>query len=65
MIERQLERFGEAYRLVREAGLDPLRHLANSADTLTRACLDHAAGDDPRAGAGVSGHRHAPVQAVW
>jgi len=39
VIERQLECFGEAYRLAREAGLRPLRHLANSAATLTRPDL--------------------------
>ncbi|MDQ3886552.1 MAG: alanine racemase, partial [Actinomycetota bacterium] len=39
VIERQLERFGKASRLAREAGLHPLRHLANSAATLTRPDL--------------------------
>ena len=39
VIERQLARFGEAYRLARATGLRPLRHLANSAATLTRPDL--------------------------
>ncbi|MGH3516166.1 MAG: alanine racemase [Haloechinothrix sp.] len=35
-IDSQAQRFDAAYQLAREAGLDPLRHLANSAATLTR-----------------------------
>lgn len=35
-IDAQAARFDAAYALAREAGLDPLRHLANSAATLTR-----------------------------
>ncbi|WP_158881189.1 alanine racemase [Amycolatopsis anabasis] len=38
-IDRQAERFAAAYDVAREAGLDPLRHLANSAATLTRPDL--------------------------
>jgi len=39
VLERQLERFEAAHRLARAAGLHPLRHLANSAATLTRPDL--------------------------
>ncbi|MPZ65203.1 MAG: alanine racemase [Pseudonocardiaceae bacterium] len=39
VIEQQVARFAEAYRVAREAGLRPLRHLANSAATLTRPDL--------------------------
>lgn len=41
-IERQAERFDTAYHQARQAGLRPLRHLANSAATLTRPdlCFD-------------------------
>lgn len=35
-ITAQAKRFDEAYEIAREAGLNPLRHLANSAATLTR-----------------------------
>ncbi|GAA5125021.1 alanine racemase [Haloechinothrix salitolerans] len=35
-IAAQAKRFDEAYEVAREAGLHPLRHLANSAATLTR-----------------------------
>lgn len=35
-IDAQAKRFDDAYRVAREAGLTPLRHLANSAATLTR-----------------------------
>ncbi|MBK1783984.1 alanine racemase [Prauserella cavernicola] len=38
-IDRQAERFADAYAIAREAGLNPLRHLANSAATLTRPDL--------------------------
>ncbi|WP_031466821.1 alanine racemase [Sciscionella sediminilitoris] len=34
-IAAQAKRFDEAYAIARDAGLDPLRHLANSAATLT------------------------------
>ncbi|WP_277068453.1 alanine racemase [Saccharomonospora viridis] len=37
--EAQAERFAAAYAVAREAGLSPLRHLANSAATLTRPDL--------------------------
>ncbi|MDQ3153415.1 MAG: alanine racemase [Actinomycetota bacterium] len=39
VIERQLERFARAYDIALAAGLRPLRHLANSAATLTRPDL--------------------------
>ncbi|MGH4023627.1 MAG: alanine racemase, partial [Pseudonocardiaceae bacterium] len=39
VIEQQRLRFDEAYRVAREAGLRPARHLANSAATLTRPDL--------------------------
>ncbi|MGH3449719.1 MAG: alanine racemase [Haloechinothrix sp.] len=35
-IDSQAQRFDAAYLIAREAGLDPMRHLANSAATLTR-----------------------------
>ncbi|MQA62517.1 MAG: alanine racemase [Actinophytocola sp.] len=35
-IESQAKRFDDAYQVARDAGLSPLRHLANSAATLTR-----------------------------
>jgi alanine racemase len=38
-IDRQADRFHAAYEVAREAGLDPMRHLANSAATLTRPDL--------------------------
>ncbi|GAA1207540.1 alanine racemase [Prauserella alba] len=38
-IDRQAARFADAYALAREAGLNPMRHLANSAATLTRPDL--------------------------
>ncbi|WP_418152974.1 alanine racemase [Actinoalloteichus caeruleus] len=38
-IDRQAERFQDAYRTARAAGLDPIRHLANSPATLTRPDL--------------------------
>lgn len=38
-IDRQAEQFAAAYAVAREAGLKPLRHLANSAATLTRPDL--------------------------
>ncbi|MDQ2884323.1 MAG: alanine racemase [Actinomycetota bacterium] len=41
IIEAQVRRFDEAYQLARDAGLRPLRHLANSAATLTRPDLHY------------------------
>ncbi|WP_093265573.1 alanine racemase [Saccharopolyspora shandongensis] len=38
-IDRQAERFGLAYEQARAAGLNPIRHLANSAAVLTRPDL--------------------------
>jgi alanine racemase len=38
-IDRQAARFADAYRAARAAGLRPMRHLANSAATLTRPDL--------------------------
>ncbi len=38
-IDRQADRFAAAYGIAREAGLNPLRHLANSAATLNRPDL--------------------------
>ncbi|HVW43116.1 MAG TPA: alanine racemase [Amycolatopsis sp.] len=38
-IDMQARRFRTAYEIAREAGLNPLRHLANSAATLTRPDL--------------------------
>ncbi|HEY6425556.1 MAG TPA: alanine racemase [Pseudonocardiaceae bacterium] len=41
IIEQQVRHFEEAYRVTRDAGLRPLRHLANSAATLTRPDLHY------------------------
>jgi alanine racemase len=41
IIEQQVRYFDEAYQVAREAGLRPLRHLANSAATLTRPDLHY------------------------
>ncbi|WP_460961151.1 alanine racemase [Parasphingorhabdus pacifica] len=38
-IDMQAERFGRAYEQARAAGLDPIRHIANSAAVLTRPDL--------------------------
>jgi alanine racemase len=38
-IDAQAKRFQSGYNVAREAGLDPLRHIANSAATLTRPDL--------------------------
>lgn len=38
-IDRQAEQFAAAYTVAREEGLNPLRHIANSAATLTRPDL--------------------------
>src|SRR5699024_7788801 len=35
-VDEQAKRFADAYIVARNAGLQPLRHLANSAATLTR-----------------------------
>jgi len=39
MLDRQAARFDAAWRAARQRGLDPIRHLANSAATLTRPDL--------------------------
>ncbi|HEX6403370.1 MAG TPA: alanine racemase [Pseudonocardiaceae bacterium] len=41
IIDQQVRYFDEAYQLARDAGLRPLRHLANSAATLTRSDLHY------------------------
>jgi alanine racemase len=41
IIEQQVRYFEQAYQVAREAGLRPLRHLANSAATLTRPDLHY------------------------
>jgi alanine racemase len=41
IIEKQVRYFDEAYQVARDAGLRPLRHLANSAATLTRPDLHY------------------------
>jgi alanine racemase len=41
VIEQQVRHFDEAYRVALDAGLRPLRHLANSAATLTRPDLHY------------------------
>jgi alanine racemase len=41
IIEQQVQYFDEAYQVARDAGLRPLRHLANSAATLTRPDLHY------------------------
>lgn len=41
IIEQQVRCFDEAYQVARDAGLRPLRHLANSAATLTRPDLHY------------------------
>jgi alanine racemase len=41
IIEQQVRYFDEAYQVARDAGLRPLRHLANSAATLTRPDLHY------------------------
>ncbi|MCP3759533.1 alanine racemase [Streptomyces sp. TBY4] len=38
-VDRQAQRFADAFRVARDAGLDPKRHLANSAATLNRPDL--------------------------
>ncbi|HJQ47914.1 MAG TPA: alanine racemase [Amycolatopsis sp.] len=58
-IEAQARRFQAAYEIAREAGLNPLRHLANSAATLTRPDLHF---DLVRAGIAVYGLNPVPQQ---
>ncbi|MBO0848701.1 MAG: alanine racemase, partial [Pseudonocardia sp.] len=41
MLDRQAARLDAAWRLAREAGLTPIRHLANSAATMTRPDLHY------------------------
>lgn len=41
IIDQQVRYFDEAYQVARDAGLRPLRHLANSAATLTRPDLHY------------------------
>ncbi|TCP53258.1 alanine racemase [Tamaricihabitans halophyticus] len=56
-IDQQAERFAAAYSVATEAGLRPMRHLANSAATLTRADLRF---DLVRAGIAVYGLNPVP-----
>lgn len=58
-IDLQTERFAAAYQQARDAGLDPLRHLANSAATLTRPDLHF---DLVRPGIAVYGLNPVPQQ---
>ncbi|MBB3662095.1 MULTISPECIES: alanine racemase [Prauserella salsuginis group] len=58
-IDRQAQRFADAYALAREAGLNPLRHLANSAATLTRPDLHF---DLVRPGIAIYGLNPVPQQ---
>jgi alanine racemase len=51
-IDRQATRLGEAYKLAQDAGLRPIRHLANSAAILSRPDLHF---DLVRAGCGIYG----------
>jgi alanine racemase len=57
IIEQQARYFDEAYQVARAAGLRPLRHLANSAATLTRPELHY---DMVRPGIAVYGLSPAP-----
>jgi alanine racemase len=57
IIEQQVRYFDEAYQVARAAGLRPLRHLANSAATLTRPELHY---DMVRPGIAVYGLSPAP-----
>ncbi|MGH3872254.1 MAG: alanine racemase [Pseudonocardiaceae bacterium] len=57
IIERQVRYFEDAYQMARRAGLRPLRHLANSAATLTRPELHY---DMVRPGIAVYGLSPAP-----
>lgn len=59
VIDQQRRRFDEAYRVAREAGLRPRRHLANSAATLTRPDLYY---DMVRPGIAVYGLSPIPGQ---
>lgn len=56
VIERQVRYFDEAYQVARDAGLRPLRHLANSAAMLTRPDLHY---DMVRPG--IAGYGLSPV----
>ncbi|GAA5171097.1 MULTISPECIES: alanine racemase [Amycolatopsis] len=58
-IDLQAQRFQEAYDVAREAGLNPLRHLANSAATLTRPDLHF---DLVRPGIAIYGLNPVPQQ---
>ncbi|TNC28739.1 alanine racemase [Amycolatopsis alkalitolerans] len=58
-IDRQARRFQAAYDIAREAGLNPLRHLANSAATLTRPDLHF---DLVRPGIAIYGLNPVPQQ---
>jgi alanine racemase len=57
-IDRQAELFQAAYDIARDVGLDPLRHLANSAATLTRPDLHF---DIVRPGIAVYGLNPVPL----
>ncbi|MGH4016998.1 MAG: alanine racemase [Pseudonocardiaceae bacterium] len=59
VIEQQRRCFDAAYRVARQAGLRPLRHLANSAATLTRPDLHY---DMVRPGIAVYGLSPVPGQ---
>ncbi|MGH4001835.1 MAG: alanine racemase, partial [Pseudonocardiaceae bacterium] len=59
IIDQQVRSFADAYRMARAAGLRPLRHLANSAATLTRPELHY---DMVRPGIAVYGL--SPVRGV-
>ncbi|WP_043537004.1 alanine racemase [Saccharomonospora cyanea] len=58
-IDAQAERFATAYDVARDAGLSPLRHLANSAATLTRPDLHF---DLVRPGIAIYGLNPVPQQ---
>jgi len=57
-IDAQGKRFDDAYQLAREAGLQPLRHLSNSAATLTRPEYHY---DLVRAGIAIYGLNPVPT----
>src|SRR5690349_6127112 len=58
-IDLQAKRFDDAYEIAVDAGLSPLRHLANSAATLTRPDLHH---DLVRVGIAMYGLNPVPQQ---
>ncbi|GAB3005223.1 alanine racemase [Amycolatopsis acidiphila] len=58
-IDQQAQRFQTAYDIAREAGLNPLRHIANSAATLTRPDLHF---DLVRPGIAIYGLNPVPQQ---